>query len=230
MTGPHGLAIEAATARLSLAAMAGERRTVLDLEPARAHTDRIYGHAARLLDDVGSCFDRLDFVAFGCGPGSFTGVRIAAAVAQAVAFARNLPVCRVSSLAVLAAAARGTGAAACGICIDARMGQAYAALYETGPQVRPILADVLVDPAAFTMPGSAPFAAVGDGWQAFAGIRGRHHARVLSWHPHLLPSAGDLLSMALADFRAGRVVSAREAFPEYLGQAPARPAANGGED
>lgn len=227
-----GLAIEAATEQFSLAACRGPRIEVLDLQPARDHSQRIYQHLQRLLDAVGADLGSLDFVAFGCGPGSFTGVRIAAAAAQALAFARSIPVCRASSLAVLAAGAgRLLGPGRYAVCQDARMGQAYVALYEVGPageaSPRPLLADALVDPRGWSVPGSDPFIALGSGWQAFPDLPGRHGDRVLSVEDGLLPSARDLLSMAHADFLAGRTVAADEALPEYLGQVPAGRGAGG---
>lgn len=223
MSGVCALAVEAATAQLSLAACRGARVEVRDLQPAREHTDRVYAHAAAVLEAVGADFGTLDVVAFGCGPGSFTGVRVAAAVAQALAFAQDLPVVRVSSLAVLAAgAARVHGPGCYAICQDARMGQAYAALYEAGPMPVALMPDVLVDPLTLEFPQTTPCVALGDGWAAFPALHERHRTRLTALNAALLPSARDLLSMALEDFRAGRTLRAEQALPEYLGQAPAR--------
>ncbi len=183
----------------------------------------VYEHVQSLLTAVGADVDALDFVALGCGPGSFTGVRIAAAAVQAMACALSLPVCRVSSLAVLAAsAARARGPGLYGICQDARMGHAYAALYRVGPQVQPVMVDTLADPRALVLPGADQFTALGDGWQVFPELLERHRARIQSVESGFLPSAQDLLSMAEDDFRAGRTVAPHEALPEYLGQVPAR--------
>ncbi|MCC7257734.1 MAG: tRNA (adenosine(37)-N6)-threonylcarbamoyltransferase complex dimerization subunit type 1 TsaB [Gammaproteobacteria bacterium] len=224
MSLPCALALEAATAQLSLAACRGGRLEVLDLQPAREHTGRIVEHATQLLEAVGGDFATLDFVAFGCGPGSFTGVRVAAAVVQALAFAHDLPVCRVSSLAVLAAGAgRVLGPGCYGICQDARMGQAYVALYDVAEAPRPVVADALADPGTLRFDGDQPFVALGDGWTAFPDVLARHRQRVTRVAGDLLPSARDLLSMATAQYRAGATVSAELALPEYLGQAPARP-------
>ncbi len=222
MSGPCALAVEAATGQLSLAACRGARVEVLELQPAREHTDRIYEHAAAVLAAVGADFGALDCVAFGCGPGSFTGVRVAAAVAQALAFARDLPVVRISSLAVLAAgAARVHGSANYGICEDARMGQAYAGLYQGGPMPVALMPDALVEPSGLEFPGVTPFIALGDGWAAFPELHERHRSRLVALDTALLPSARELLSMALEEFRAGRTLRAEQALPEYLGQAPA---------
>lgn len=226
MTGVCALAIEAATDQFSLAVASGGESLCWETRPAREETQRVYEHAARLLAQSGAGFQDLDFVGFGCGPGSFTGVRMAAAAAQAIAFARSIPVCRLSSLAVLAAgAARTTGARLVATCVDARMARAYAALYrvEAGKTPEAIVRDQLIHPDDFQLPGNDPFAAVGDGWRAYPQALARHRSRVGTLDADLLPSARDLLSMAIVEYRAGRTVAPQEALPEYLGQTPGAP-------
>lgn len=223
MKGYRVLAFEAATDRLCIAACAGGRVASLETEPARDETQRVFEHAARLLGEVGGGFGSLDFVAFGCGPGSFTGVRVAAAAAQALAFAAAIPVCRVSSLALLATTAgRELGAASVAVCLDARMGRAYVAHYLLDANCLPVagFADALVVPGEFTLPGSRPFVAVGEGWQAYPAMLVRHGSRPIAHRPRVRPAARDLLELAMRDFEAGEVVTAGEALPEYLGQMP----------
>lgn len=218
------LAIETATELMSLAACHGERVASCEAQPARDETQRVYLHAERLLGDLGLRWQDLDCVAFGCGPGSFTGVRMAAAAAQALGFALGIPICRRSSLAIMAATAiRQLDAQMVGVCLDARMERAYLGLYrgDGSGGVVPVLADTLVDPANYRLPGHEPFAAVGPGWLAYSPWLDRHAARVTRVVPELLPSALDLLSMAREDYRAGVLVTAEEALPEYLGLAPA---------
>jgi tRNA threonylcarbamoyladenosine biosynthesis protein TsaB len=223
MTDVCALAIEAATDQFSLAACRAGRFVCWETRPARDETQRIYEHAGRLLAESGASLKDLDFVSFGCGPGSFTGVRMAAAAAQAIAFARSIPVCRLSSLAVLAAgAARATGADLVAPCLNARMERAYVALYSVAPGKLPqaIVRDRLISPGDFALPGDMPFTAVGDGWRAYPAILARHESRLIAVDAELLPSARDLLSMAIVEFHAGRTVTPQEALPEYLGQAP----------
>jgi tRNA threonylcarbamoyladenosine biosynthesis protein TsaB len=223
MSGMCTLAIEAATDQLSIAASCNGRVALWEARPARDETQRVFVHAARLLADVGGSFGTLQMVAFGRGPGSFTGVRVAAAAAQALAFAGGIPVCRVSSLAVLAAgAARVLGATAVGVCLDAHRQRAYAALYRTGAadEPWPEFADALVDPDDFSLPGSGGFVAAGEGWQAYPRMRERHGARITAIDAGLRPSARDLLVLAARDLAAGRTVSAAQALPEYLDQGP----------
>lgn len=219
MTDNCALALEASSDRLSLAARRGRQVEYFEAQPARTATADVYAHARELLGRLGAGFADLDYVAFGRGPGSFTGVRVAAAVAQALAYARVIPVCRISSLAVLAA---GAGPGLHAICVDARMGRAYAALYQVTGDAAPLalMPEMLVDPATFGFPGDAACSALGDGWQAWPALLQRHQSRLAALHPGLLPSALDLLSMADRDFAAGRTVAAADALPEYLGQAP----------
>ena len=220
-----GLAIEAATEQFSLSACNGEKYAHWQVQPARDETQNIFLHGTRVLSQVEAGIGDLDFVAFGCGPGSFTGVRIAAAAAQAIAFARAIPVCRISTLAVLAAGAgRLLGAPVVATCLDARMERAFMALYRVSSSGIPeaLFPDALIDPREFRLPGEACFTAVGRGWLAYPDLHARHQARISAVDAGLLPSARDLLSMAIAEFRAGRTVSARDALPEYLGQVPGK--------
>lgn len=225
---PCAIAFEAATDRLGIAACRGSEVRAWDVRPARDGTQQVYVHAARLLAELDAGFADLDMVAFGCGPGSFTGVRVAAAAAQALAFAHDLPVCRVSSLAVLASGAlRAVPAPAVAVCLDARMERAYAALYrpDGAGGVATEFPDALVDPSAFTFPGQATFLAAGPGWDDLPALAERHRARITALRPDILPDARDLLAMALADLGAGRTVAPEGALPEYLGQVPALPRA-----
>lgn len=225
MTARCALAIEAATERLSIAACRGGQVVARELEPARDETQRVYIHAAELLRELGAGFEALDFVAFGRGPGSFTGVRVAAATAQAIAFARGIPVCGVSSLAVIATGAlRELGAPRVAVCLDARMEHIYLGAYAAQDvAAETLVADVYVDPREYVLPGEYSFAAVGSGWPAYPDLLARHDARISARAFTHLPSARDLLSMALVEFEAGRTLRPEEALPEYLGQMPAKP-------
>lgn len=225
MSGYCALAVEASSERLGLAACHAGRVEAFSAMPARDATAAVYQHAAGLLARLGARLSDLDYVAFGCGPGSFTGLRLAAAVAQALAYAGGIPVCRVSSFAVLAA---GAGPGLHAICQDARMGGAHVGLYRVDAVggVQALMPDALVDPAAYRFPGSEPLVALGAGWQAFPALRGRHAPRLLELRADCLPSARDLLRMADQDFRAGRALAPAQALPEYLGQSPVAPPAS----
>lgn len=223
MNTPCLLAFDAATQRLCVAASHAGRVALRELEPARDHTPLVYRLAVEVLTEVGTNIAGLDAVAFGCGPGSFTGVRVAAAAAQSIAYARRIPVCRVSSLRLLAASAGpAAGDEPVAVCMDARMGRVYAALFENG--ATGAASETWSDPATLAWPGESRFRAVGDGWTAWPDLLQRYANRMSGHDAALLPSAQVLLDLAIAEYRAGRHVTAAEALPEYLGQMPARPA------
>lgn len=225
MTGPCALAFEAATERLGIAACRGGVVRTWEMQPARDGTQFVFEQSAALLAGLGVGYGDLDFVAFGCGPGSFTGVRVGAAAAQALAFAAGVPVCRVSSLAALAVGAlREQPAPAVAVCLDARMQRAYVALYRSAGEGRVVaeVADSLVDPVTFEFAGGGRFLAAGPGWLDLPALRERHAARIEALRADILPSALDLLRLATEDFRAGRTVPPEQALPEYLGQEPAK--------
>ena len=144
------LAVDAATEACSAALLRDgalvERYEVI----GRGHAGRLLPMADELLNDAGVSIGELDAVAFGRGPGGFTGLRIAAGVAQGLAAGSNRPVLPVSNLAaVAAAAARVSGSTRVLVCMDARMGQVYWAAYDCSGEVPVAVTDErLADPAS----------------------------------------------------------------------------------
>jgi tRNA threonylcarbamoyladenosine biosynthesis protein TsaB len=213
------LAVETATGMTSIAACDGDRVSVRRGTSSRGGARDIYQLVQEALEEAGLKLQALDCIAYGCGPGGFTGLRVGAAVTQALAFGASVPVCRVSSLAVLAAGAiRKHRAPLVAPCLDARMGEAYLALYrDRGQQIiGPELEDCLVDPAAFVVEPGEPFLAAGPGWAAYPDLRDRHAARMVFEDFDLLPSAEDLLFVARHHFESGQVVRAEDATPNYI--------------
>jgi tRNA threonylcarbamoyladenosine biosynthesis protein TsaB len=226
------LAVETATEVCSIAVCRGEQTSVLRYKSARGSSEGIYESVQKLLDELDLQLDQLDCIAFGRGPGGFTGLRVGAAVAQSLAYGTGLPVCPVSSLATLAAGAlrrqgagnkngsevQGGAASLVATCLDARMGEAYVALYarDEAEIVRLQLEDRLVDPREFEFESGPPFLAVGPGWAAFDELRERHAPRFAGTDFEWLPSAEDLLVIARHNFDAGRTVPAAEALPNYV--------------
>jgi tRNA threonylcarbamoyladenosine biosynthesis protein TsaB len=186
-----------------------------------APSRHVYEWIDALLGAAGAKPAAIEGIAFGAGPGSFTGVRVAASVAQAFGHALGVPVWRVSTLAALAAAAmQATGANRAVVALDARMAAAYVGEYRFGPDgalvaVRP---DRLV-PASEALDLAAegePWVAAGPGFTACPALLpaaiGRPVA-VLSW---LLPSAHDVLHLASSAPGLGQTVSPAGALPNYL--------------
>ncbi len=213
------LAIETSQPACSIAATVGGRRATREYAAPGEQSRRVYECIREVLDELGQTLAELDCIAFGCGPGGFTGLRVGAAVSQSLAYGAGLPVCRISSLAVLAAGAmHESGADVVAACLDARMGEAYIGIYandaDTGLQM--LLADQLVEPATFTFPDGIVALAAGNGWAVFPEMLERNAGAIIDTDMARLPSAATLLELAAIEFRAGRVVSPEEALPNYI--------------
>lgn len=143
----------------------------------RRHADLILGMLDTLLHSSGLKLSELDAIAFGRGPGSFTGVRIAAAVAQGVAFGAGRPVIPVSTLAALARAAfRHSGERQIACALDARMGEVYWGAYRIGADDAARLIDQERVVAPELTPGlsGCGWCAAGSGWSAYPSLLDHH--------------------------------------------------------
>jgi len=213
------LAIEMATGAGSVAACDGTQTSSREFPEQALQSREIYSAVRDVLGDLRLELEALQYIAFGCGPGGFTGLRVAAAVTQALAYGAGIPVVRVSSLAALAAGAARKHRVDCiAPCFDARMGEVYLAVY-TGSQVNAPCAavpDCLVDPRTFNLPSELHFFAAGPGWSAIPDLIDNHAAQIVASDVTLTPSAVDVLALATEHFRAGHTVSAEQALPNYI--------------
>lgn len=213
------LAIETATAVTSVAVCNGEQLSIRQDGTARAQSRRIYELVRDALAESALTLGELDCVAFGCGPGSFTSLRVGAAAAQALAFGSSLPVCRVSSLEILAqGAARAHGAKAVAACLDARMGEAYFGLYvaDEAGVLEAEISDRLVDPAGFVLDARDTVFAAGPGWAAYPDLYQRNKSGLSGADPGRLPLAEDLLRLARRRFESGETIAPEAALPNYV--------------
>ncbi len=212
------LAIELAAGTGSVAACDGVR-TSHHAYPAQSGQSRdIYTGVHEVLRELGLDLEALHCIAFGCGPGAFTGLRVAAAVTQALAYGAKLPVARVSSLAALAAGTMRKHRVDCVVpCFDARMGEAYLALYEGGPVAGsdPTVPDSLVDPGQYRLP-DIPFFAAGPGWPACPELLDNHATQIVGSDFDLMPSAKDVLALAARQYRSGQTILPAQALPNYI--------------
>lgn len=166
--------------------------------------------------------NELDAIAFGCGPGSFTGTRIASCAAQGMGFAMQIPLIPISSLAILAQTAyQEHDWENSMVAVDARMGQVYWALYQvtsSSNTVTLINKELLCAPNDILLPETGDWHGVGDGWQTFSEIM----IKKLPFLPRdfdstLLPRATALLSLALSKLQDGdATVAPAAALPSYL--------------
>ena len=191
----------------------------LTAEPRR-HADLILGLVENLLREADLKLTELDALAFGRGPGSFTGVRIATAVIQGLAFGADLPVVPVSTLAGLAQGSyRRRGTRRCLAALDARMGEVYWGRYLLDGQglMQPVGPEVVITPEQVELPPDGGWEGVGSGWEAHGERLGqRLGGRLSTTDPAANCEARDLIPLAVAGFARGLAVSAEQALPVYL--------------
>jgi len=207
-------ATEACSAALSVDGAVSEIYEVI----GRGHADRLLPMADELLQRSGITIKALDAIAFGCGPGGFTGLRIAAGVAQGLAAGIGRPVVPVSDLAALAAGgARHAATERVLACLDARMGQVYWAAFDcSGGRPVAVSEERLADPADVQPPAGAPWFAAGHGFGAHPAMVERLRGRLSGVAAGLLPRAADVARIAAYEFRAGQGLDAARALPVYL--------------
>ena len=218
------LALDTATEACSVALL-HDGRVLSHYEVApRLHAQRLLPMIQQLLGEAGIAASALDAIAFGRGPGAFTGVRIAIGVVQGLAFALDRPVLPVSNLAVLAQRAlREQGARYVASAIDARMDEVYWGCYgEEGGEMRLLGLEAVLPPEQADVPRGivADWFGAGTGW-------GAHAARIAlkpaGLDGNLLPHAEDLLSLARFAWARGEALAADQAQPVYLRDQVATP-------
>lgn len=214
------LAIETASDACSCALLVDEQLRERHRIAPRQHAQLVLSMIDDLLAEGGIALLDLDALAFGRGPGSFTGVRIAAGVVQGLAFGADLPVVPVSSLHALAQGAwRESGHRRVLAACDARMGEVYWGAYEVDARglMAVHTADCLSTPQAVPLPAGGGWLGAGQGWSAHARLLGeRMGERLAATEPHRLARAADVAMLAKAAHAGGQSVSAGEALPVYL--------------
>jgi len=191
----------------------------LSREPRR-HGELILRMVEMLLTDAGIGLGQLDALAFGRGPGSFTGVRIAAAVAQGLSFGADLPVIPISTLAGLAQGHhRNSGIAQSLAALDARMGELYWGRYrlDADGMMRLEGQEQVAAADRVAMPTDSGWHGVGSGWPIYGDrLRERLAGRLQTVAPEAFCESRDIALLAAADYRAGNMVSSERAIPVYL--------------
>ena len=193
------LAIETATEACS-AAYADDDQIIerFQIDP-KGHSERILPMVESVLSEAGVVRAELEAIVFDSGPGSFTGIRIGAGVAQGIALGLDLPLVAVSSLMGLAQGVSRVvdGCTAVLPAIDARMGQVYWAWLVRDPQEttgwRWQQVPQVMEPEAVDDPGIDGIG-VGSGWDRYAEILCRNGRTI--WHQDRYPSARDLIEVA----------------------------------
>ncbi|MEJ5071139.1 tRNA (adenosine(37)-N6)-threonylcarbamoyltransferase complex dimerization subunit type 1 TsaB [Enterobacter ludwigii] len=215
------LAIDTATEACS-AALWNDGTTTAHFELCpREHTQRILPIVQDILTETGTALTELDALAYGRGPGSFTGVRIGIGIAQGLALGANLPMIGVSTLATMAQGAwRKTGATRVLAAIDARMGEVYWAEYQRdsqgiwhGEATEAVLKPEAVNDRLKQLDGE--WATVGTGWQAWPDMANDTPVTLVKGDV-LLPAAEDMLPLACQLFAEHKTVAVELAEPVYL--------------
>jgi len=214
------LAIETAAESCSAALLVdGDIALRYQLQP-RKQSELIMPMLDDLMKESGLKPTQLDAIAFGCGPGSFTGVRIAAGVAQGVAYGADLPVVRVSTLAALAQGHyRISGHKRVLPAFDARMQEVYWGCYQVQDNglVQALFPDEISAAEKVTPPQGISWHGVGAGWDSYgdelSAVVGTGLESVTS---ELHCSAHDVALLGANGFEQGEAVSAEDALPQYL--------------
>jgi tRNA threonylcarbamoyladenosine biosynthesis protein TsaB len=217
------LAIETSTEFCSLAVGAGDKLHALHFEAAQRHGEIVLDAVARLLAEAGLALKDLSGIAYGRGPGSFTGLRIACGVTQGLALALGIPVCGVGTLLAVAEACGRDKVIAC---LDARMGEVYHAAYSraggSGAAWTEIAAPGLYSPDAVPDVPGGGWIGCGTGFGLHgAALAARYggkagSGRIVATLPDAVPSARAVLALARPRFEAGEGGDAATALPLYL--------------
>lgn len=214
------LALDTSTEACSAALWLDGALSCLDEVCPQQHSKRILPMLDQLLSGAGVQLTALDGLVFGRGPGSFTGVRIGVGVVQGLAFGADLPVYGVSTLQAMAQAAhRLTGARSVVAAIDARMAEVYLAQYQLDAAglMQPVSAEVACKPAALPpLLLEQVDLLVGTGAQAYPALLQQWAKGAPISAEVLLPSARDMVVLAMDALPNGLFVSAEQAEPVYV--------------
>ncbi len=226
------LALDTATENCSAAVWLDGGLIQREMEVARGHADLILPMIDELLAQAGIRLTALDAIAFGRGPGSFTGVRLAASVTQGLAFGADLPVVPVSDLRAVAQRAwnRQANPSAAPhrmlVCNDARMHEVYWGCFEQGADglMTPVGPEKVSKPSDVYVPdGWTAVRAVGRGFAAYGELEQRLADVLANVDNNVLPAAGEIAVLALPEVHAGRTVAPEHAVPVYVRDDVARP-------
>jgi tRNA threonylcarbamoyladenosine biosynthesis protein TsaB len=200
------LALETATHRLSIALWLDGRVLERAAELPNGSSEWLLPNMRILLAEAGIGQGSLDGIAFGAGPGSFTGLRLAAGCAQGLACGLDLPVVGIGTLEALALASGEVRAYAC---LDARMNEVYVAAYEAGVE---IMAPLVCPPGQAPLPAGEGWIGCGDGFASY----GHQLPALTRIRPELRPTAEAVARLAAPRFVRGEGVPAAEALPFYV--------------
>lgn len=209
------IALETSTEYCSLAVSRGAQVFERSVHAGQRHSELALPGLKELLREAGLDLHAIDGIAFGAGPGSFTGLRIACGLAQGLALVRNLPVAPVGTLLALA---ENSGADKVIACLDARMGEVYHGTYrKSGGNWIEMHAPGLYHPDAVPAVEGGQWFACGSGFRVHAAaLQQRYRGALAQTDADAVPNAAAMLRLALKLFAAGQGVDAAAAVPLYV--------------
>nr|WP_218958692.1 tRNA (adenosine(37)-N6)-threonylcarbamoyltransferase complex dimerization subunit type 1 TsaB [Ursidibacter maritimus] len=212
------LALDTATEACSVALLHQENISTLDELSPRTHTQRILPMIDELLKQANLTIKQVDLLAFGRGPGSFTGVRVGVGIAQGLALGAELPVVAVSNLLAMAESAyQQLGKTEVVALIDARMNEVYFAQFGRNEDGWfEVVSEQVCSPekAIEQIQVDRNPVVVGTGWAAYSQFAEANLPLVVT--DITLPSARYMLSLAEQAYQQGKTQSAIEIEPVYL--------------
>lgn len=210
------LALETSTEFCSVALYLNGRTFNKEVLAGRRHSEILLSMIQEILSETELTLQQIDGIAFGAGPGSFTGLRIACGVAQGLAYAANLPVVGISTLE---AVAQKIGEQKIIVALDARMGEIYHAAYQklTSHDWK------IISPPALCLPHHAPLLS-GNGWHGCGSGFDVYHEELSTLyskniqqiHHGFHPQAGEIAQLALPKFSDGSNTDPTHAIPVYI--------------
>jgi len=204
------LALETSTRWLSVALWRDGAVIERRAESMNGGSALVLPWVGEVLAEAGIGMADLDAIAFGAGPGSFTGLRLACGVAQGLAFGLDRPTLGVTTLAALALA---SGERHVFACLDARMNEVYCAAYEvTGQEVAEIQALQVAPPAEVALPAGDGWVGCGDGFASY-GDRLPQPGRIRA---DVFPTAAAVAALAAPRLLRGEGTDAALAMPLYV--------------
>ena len=209
------LALDTSTEYLSLALYLDGEIICRESHAGIRHSELILPMLEVLLVEAGASLSSLDGIAFGHGPGTFTGIRIGCGVAQGLAFGADLPVVGIATLLALAESVEQDKVIAC---LDARMGEVYHAVYRREVSGwREICAPGLYAPQAAPVVEGDAWVGVGSGFRVGEGVlRQRYEGQLSRVFDDRFPHAREISCLASRELNLGRGVPAWEAAPLYI--------------
>ncbi len=214
------LALDTATENCSAALLIDGKLVTRERLLERGHAECILTLIDEVLSEAGVALGSLAAIAFGRGPGSFTGVRLAASVTQGLAYGAGVPVVPVSDLQAVAhrVLRQEEGARRVLVCNDARMREVYWGCFVRSPSdlAAPVGAEHVEDPARVALPGDwAPgpdLCGAGSGFAAYPQLAALSLASIIP----ALPRAEDIALLAVPEVASGRMLAPEQALPVYL--------------